>query len=52
MLIWPWEQAEAVVERWLEMLPDLPEEFTTTCAHWCRCRRSRRSPSSCAAASS
>ena len=30
MLIWPWEEAEAVIERWLEMLPDLPEEFTTT----------------------
>jgi hypothetical protein len=30
MLIWPWEEAEAVYETWLAMLPDLPEEFTTT----------------------
>jgi hypothetical protein len=31
MLIWPWEEAEAVFTTWLEMLPQLPEEFTTTC---------------------
>lgn len=31
MMIWPWEHAEAVYERWLEILPNLPEEFTTTC---------------------
>jgi hypothetical protein len=31
MLIWPWEEAEAVYTTWLEMLPDLPDEFTTTC---------------------
>lgn len=31
MLIWPWEEAEAVFTTWLEMLHELPEEFTTTC---------------------
>ncbi|MBJ7353497.1 MAG: FAD-binding oxidoreductase [Thermoleophilaceae bacterium] len=31
MLIWPWEEAEDVFTTWLEMLPQLPEEFTTTC---------------------
>lgn len=31
MLIWPWEEAEAVYTTWLEMLPQLPDEFTTTC---------------------
>lgn len=31
MMLWPWEEAERVFETWLEMLPTLPEEFTTTC---------------------
>ncbi len=31
MMFWDWEHTEAVYERWLEMLPQLPEEFTTTC---------------------
>jgi hypothetical protein len=31
MLLWPWEEAEAVYTTWLEMIQDLPEEFTTTC---------------------
>jgi hypothetical protein len=31
MLIWPWEEAEAVYTTWVEMLEQMPEEFTTTC---------------------
>lgn len=31
MMIWPWEHAKEVYETWLAMLPQLPEEFTTTC---------------------
>lgn len=30
MMIWPWEHSEAVLQTWLSMLPDLPEEITTT----------------------
>jgi hypothetical protein len=31
MLVWPWEHAEDVFTTWVEMLEQLPEEFTTTC---------------------
>lgn len=31
MMLWPWERAQQVFETWLTMLPDLPEELTTTC---------------------
>ncbi|MFT4050022.1 MAG: FAD-binding oxidoreductase [Solirubrobacterales bacterium] len=31
MMFWPWERAREVYAAWLELLPNLPEEFTTTC---------------------
>lgn len=31
MMFWPWEQSKAVFETWLKMLPELPDELTTTC---------------------
>lgn len=31
MMLWPWERAKEVYATWLAMLPELPEEFSTTC---------------------
>lgn len=31
MMIWDWEHAKDVYATWLKMLPQLPEEFSTTC---------------------